>query len=223
MTTGTGQGPLKTVRLGLFAIVVTLVQSGCSVFGIRTTAEPGYQLLQQQGQFEIRQYQPYVIATTRVEADFKDAGSQAFRRLFKYISGENRAQQDIAMTAPVVATETASGEAETMAMTAPVTGEGDGKGWRFSFVLPATYTLQSAPAPLDDRIQLEQVPAHKVAVLRYSGSWGNDRFDEHAAALEQWLRQQQLAPASRPRLAAYDPPFALPFLRRNEVMIDIES
>ena len=212
----------KPLSLAIFATLVVLLQSGCSLLGIRTSEEATYQTLQQQGQFEIRQYEPRVIATTRVDSDFDDAGSQAFRRLFNYISGDNIAQREIAMTVPVIASEAEPTGSREIPMTTPVTGQKDGLGWRYSFVLPSTFTLQNAPEPTDDRVRIEPIPARKVAVFRYSGSWGIEQFDDHSARLLQWLEQQKLEPESAPRIAAYDPPFALPFLRRNEIMIDIK-
>jgi hypothetical protein len=204
------------------AICVLLLQSGCSLFGIRSTDEAPYSVLEEQGQYQIRQYESLLIATTIVDSDFDEAGTQAFRRLFNYISGDNKADREIAMTAPVLATENAVSEGEKIAMTAPVIGEKQDRGWRFSFVLPAGYTLENSPLPNDERVSLQQISARKVASLQYSGSWQQERFDINAELLLQWIREQQLQPNSLPRVAGYDPPWTLPFLRRNEVLIDIK-
>ena len=106
-------------------ICALLLQSGCSLFGIRSTEEAPYSVLEEQGQYQIRQYQSLLIATTIVDTDFDEAGKQAFRRLFNYISGDNRADREIAMTAPVLAaeyptTENAATDGERIKMTAPV-------------------------------------------------------------------------------------------------------
>jgi hypothetical protein len=210
-----------SARLPLIALAVVL-QSGCSLFGIRSTEEAAYSVLREQGQYQIRQYESLVVASTLIESDFDDAGKQAFRRLFNYISGDNKAGQEIDMTAPVIATENTLAQGEEISMTAPVTGEKLDQGWRFSFVLPASYTLANTPLPSDGRVNLAQVPARKVASLQYSGSWQQARYDANAQLLLQWIQEQQLQPDSLPRVAGYDPPWTLSFLRRNEVLIDIK-
>jgi DNA gyrase inhibitor GyrI len=213
----------KLFPLSLIAALTVLLQTGCSMFGVRSSEEAAYKLLQEQGQFQIRQYEPLVVATTQVDGDINEAGKQAFRRLFNYISGDNRTQQEIAMTTPVLASVNTAVKGEKIAMTAPVTAEEQEQGWRFSFVLPAAFTLQNAPIPTDERVDLAQLASRQVAVRQYPGSWSQEKFDANAEQLSQWLRQQQFQPNSSPRLARYDPPWTLPFLRRNEVLIDIES
>jgi hypothetical protein len=203
-------------------ICVLLLQSGCSLFGIRSTEEAPYSVLEEQGQYQIRQYESLIVATTIVDSDFDEAGKQAFRRLFNYISGANKAASEIAMTAPVLATEDATTDGEKIAMTAPVVGEKRNQGWRFSFVLPAGYTLENSPLPNDERVSLQQIPARKVASLQYSGSWQQARFDTNSKLLLEWVSEQQMQPTSLPRVAGYDPPWTLPFLRRNEVLVDIK-
>jgi DNA gyrase inhibitor GyrI len=213
----------KFFPLSLIAALAIFLQTGCSLFGIRSSEEAAYKLLQEQGQFQIRQYEPLVVATTQVDGDIDEAGKQAFRRLFDYISGGNRSQQEIAMTTPVLASVNTTIKGEKIAMTAPVTSEKQDRGWRFSFVLPAAFTLQNAPVPSDERVSLAQLSSRRVAVKQYPGSWSQAKFDDNAELLSQWLRQHQFQPSSPPRLARYDPPWTLPFLRRNEVLIDIES
>ncbi len=207
----------------LLASAIVLLQSGCSLVGIRTAAEPGYSVLQKEETYEVREYGPLVVAKTVVDASFDDAGNIAFRRLFGYISGDNASAAEIAMTAPVMAADESASAGEEIAMTAPVTGQETPLGWRFAFVLPAGYTLENAPLPANPDVKLEQIPAKKVAVVRYSGSWSEANYARNVQLLEQWMKQNRLEPGSLPRVAGYDPPWTLPFLRRNEVMIDIES
>ena len=210
------------VRHSLAAIVV-LFLSGCSLVGIRSTAEPAYSVLQNDASFEVREYAEMVVAETRVDASFDDAGNIAFGRLFGYISGANASASEIAMTAPVMAVDKSTAVGETIAMTAPVTGEETPLGWRYAFVLPESYTLASAPQPDNPDVRLERVPARKVAVVRYSGSWSETGYLQNLQRLQQWMAQNRLEAGSLPRVAGYDPPWTLPFLRRNEVMIDIAS
>jgi len=209
--------------LALVTTAVILLQSGCSLVGIRSTEEPNYSLLQNEDRFEVREYEALVIAETLVDSDFDDAGNIAFRRLFAYISGDNETAAEIAMTAPVMAHDENGSSGEKISMTAPVTGEETPRGWRFAFVLPSGYRLATAPVPGNPDVRLEQVPARKVAVLRYSGSWNETAYEDNLEKLQQWMRRNQLEADSLPRVAGYDPPWTLPFLRRNEVMIDIKS
>ena len=202
---------------------IMLMQSACSLVGIRSTEEPNYSVLQQEDQFEVREYESLVIAETLVDERFDAAGNIAFGRLFGYISGDNAAALEIAMTAPVMARDENRSSGEKISMTAPVTGQQTAEGWRFAFVLPSEYTLASAPVPNDPEVTLGQVPARKVAVVRYSGSWSETTYAENLGLLQQWMRQNRLEAASLPRVAGYDPPWTLPFLRRNEVMIDIKD
>lgn len=223
MTSAHTSAECRTLRRSLLAAAIILLQSGCSLVGIRSTAEPGYSVLQQDERFEVREYAEMVVAETVVDASFDDAGGIAFRRLFGYISGDNQAAADIAMTAPVMAVDDSAAEAVEIAMTAPVTGQATPAGWRFAFVLPESYTLATAPQPLNPAVRIEPVPARKVAELRYSGSWTEAGYAENVNRLQQWMQQNRLEADSLPRVAGYDPPWTLPFLRRNEVMIDIRS
>ena len=108
-------------------------------------------------------------------------------------------------------------------MAAPVTAEKSSRGWRFAFVLPAGYRLDNAPKPTREDVKLATVPARRVAVKRYSGWWNEASYRENLQLLQDWMRQNGLEADSQPRYAGYDPPWTLPFLRRNEVMIDIRS
>jgi hypothetical protein len=182
--------------------------------------EPSFRVLERDGAFELREYAPYVVAETRVEAEFESAGNTAFQRLFRYISGDNVTQQKIAMTAPVTQSQ---GEArgEKIAMTAPVTQVASKEGYRVAFTLPASYTIETAPKPLDKTIEIRTVPAQLVASWRYSGRWTESNYREHEAALRAAIAACNLEVAGEPILARYDPPFMPTFLRRNEVLIPV--
>lgn len=212
----------KLPRL-LVAGCIILLQSGCSLVGIRSAEEPNYSVLQNEDRFEVREYEALIIAETLVDASFDEAGNIAFKRLFGYISGDNAAAAEIEMTAPVMALDEYRSSSEEISMTAPVTGQQTALGWRFAFVLPSDYTLATAPLPENPEVGLHQVPARKVAVLRYSGSWSETAYQENLRLLQNWMRQNRLEAASLPRVAGYDPPWTLPFLRRNEIMIDLTN
>jgi hypothetical protein len=213
----------KTLPHYLLAIVTILLQSGCSLVGIRSADEPTYSVLQKEDQFEVREYDTLLTAETLVEANFDKAGNIAFKRLFAYISGENEAASKIAMTAPVMALDENRTSGEKISMTAPVTGQETALGWRYAFILPSDYTLATAPVPSNQLVRLKQVPARKVAIVQYSGSFSEVAYEENLILLQNWMRQNKLEADSLPRVAGYDPPWTLPSLRRNEIMVDLKN
>ena len=190
--------------------------------------EPGYTSVQRDGALEIRDYAPYLVAETRVEANFDDAGSQAFRRLFRYISGDNTQQQDISMTAPVIqraagsAPQEANGGA-SMAMTAPVNQVADGKGYRVAFVVPGKFNRSTVPTPNDARVTIREVPAARVAAWRFSGRWTEAAFKDAEARLRVALIRIGYTADGPATTARYNAPFSLPFTRRNEVLIPVQA
>lgn len=207
----------------LAALGVSLLVAGCSVFGGRAAPEPGYETLVSEPPFEIRRYEPMVLARTVVDAPYDEATSEGFSRLFDYISGENRGAREIAMTAPVIAEAQGEREGEEIAMTAPVLAEKEAEGWAVAFVLPGDYTAETAPEPTDEGIEIVSVPARRVAVARYSGFFSRSNAEEARRDLLGWLEARGEAPAGRWAAAGYNPPWTLPPLRRNEVMIPLED
>lgn len=179
--------------------------------------EPAYQVIEKDGDFELRRYEPYIVAETLVEGDFGEAGSEGFRRLFDYIQGKNRKGREIPMTAPV----TQEAASEKISMTAPVGQERAAGKWRITFVMPASYTMQTLPVPLDPGIELTEVPGGLMAVHRYSGTWSRQRYEAKEKALREFVAQKGLKIVGEPVFARYNSPFMLWFMRRNEVMIPV--
>lgn len=199
-------------------IMTSVLLAGCNMVGIRHSAEPDYRVARSDGDIEIRLYDGIVIAETVIEGNYSESGSIGFNRLAGYIFGNNRKKEKMAMTTPVYR----EAVNEKIAMTAPVLQQAEGHGWRMAFVMPAGYTLDSLPEPMDGHVVLKTVPARKVAVIRYSGSLTEARIAEKTRELETWLSAQPYKVLSPARSAAYDPPWTVPALRRNEVHIDIE-
>ena len=169
--------------------------------------EPVYRVVKTTEQIEVREYAPYLIAETRVAAPFDEAGNAAFKILAGYIFGNNRSQQKMEMTAPVAQTPAAGNE----------------EAYVFSFVMPSRYTRATLPEPLDQRVSIREIPARTMAVLTYSGTWSQSRYQEHEAELMAAVREAGLTPAGKPVFARYNSPFALWFMRRNEIMIEVQS
>lgn len=183
--------------------------------------EAPYTTILANGPFEIRDYAAYVVAETRVSAGYKQAGNQAFRKLFAYISGDNETRSEIAMTAPVMAETAGPNSSQKIAMTAPVISEQDGAAWTYRFVLPKNFTVDTAPRPLNPDISLAEIKQQRVATIRYSGRSNDDSRTRNTELLIKWIDSEGMTPLSEPRWAGYNAPWTLPWLRRNEVLIDI--
>ena len=184
---------------------------------------PEYRVIEQEGAYELREYSPYLIAETEVESGFMNAGNVAFGRLFRYISGANTSQTEIAMTAPVEQAREARGQ--KIAMTAPVEQASVDGVYRIGFVVPRKFNRETVPKPVDSRITIREVPARTVAVWRYSGRWTEENFREHERDLRALLARKGLRATSGDSaiIARYDAPFMPWFMRRNEVLIPIEA
>jgi len=199
--------------------------AGCSVFGVRTAEELKYNIVTKSGDFEIREYQPYISAVTSMQGPYEDVQGDLFRKLAGYIFGKNTTDSKIAMTAPVQTNPESKDSSKKIAMTAPVLMKPESEGvWKMAFSMPAKYTMQSLPKPLDPEIELIEVPAKKFAVIQFSGAYDNiEKRLNKAKELVEWLSIRQYKQISEPVFAGYDPPFTLPSLRRNEVLIEIEK
>jgi hypothetical protein len=195
----------------LFAFVATLL-----------AAVPGH--VRADGAFEVRDYAPQLLAETRVKADFEDAGNAAFRRLFDYIGGANTPARTLAMTAPVTQRADRGADAGTdIAMTAPVNQVADGDSWRVAFVVPSQYDRRTVPQPEDPRVAIVEVPARRMGVWRFSGRWTQAAFDAAEADLRRAIARSGLVAVGPAVIARYNSPFSLPFLRRNEVLIEVRE
>lgn len=206
--------------------------TGCSVFGGTAAEEPAHTVTLSDGDFEIRDYAPYAVAQTTVSAAFDDAVSDGFGRLFGYISGANKPSAKIEMTAPVMSEPSR----EKIAMTAPVlaapggdatdAGQADlvsetSGGWTISFVLPSGYSAATAPQPANADVALRDVPSRQVAVVRFSGRFSNEVAEQNRQRLANWLRSRGRQHRGDWQFAGYNPPWTIPALRRNEVMVTL--
>jgi hypothetical protein len=182
------------------------------------TEQQPYDIVRRYDSFELRRYPAHVLAEVTVDGAFEDAGNRAFRFLFGYISGDNRARQKVAMTAPVVQADASA----KIAMTAPVVQEAqDASQFRVAFVLPASLTIETAPEPTSPQVQLRAVPQSVAAALRFGGRWSEDSYERHLDELVSAIADAGLTAVGSPRFARFDPPFMPWFLRRNEVILDI--
>ena len=202
---------MSKLMLSLLLAVLPLVA--------KAIEEPSYEVVEQLDGAEIRQYAPYVVAQVLVSGPADKAGNAAFPILAAYIFGKNKGERKFDMTAPV----TQAAAPVKLAMTAPVTQAAAPDGHVVQFVLPKELSLDSAPEPIDPRVQLRAVSGQRVAVIRYSGLWSQGNYDEHLAKLQAALRAASIAWTGEPMLSRYDPPFTPWFLRRNEIWLSVQA
>lgn len=218
-----GAGRVKTAMRRVFLILgISMLISGCSFFGVRSGYEqPRYDVVEQQGSVEVRSYETRVAAEARVEADGTDDGrNRPFRLLFDYISGANQSGSKIAMTAPVESDRVS----EQIAMTVPVeTARSDDDGVYMRFFLPEKYDSETAPKPLDERVTIVSVPQQTVAALRFTGFGSEETVKEKQSELLASLEGTEWRAVGAPTAYFYDPPWTLPFLRRNEVVVAVSQ
>lgn len=188
------------------------------------TEEPNFTILNQTEYFELRRYHPQIVAETWVTGDQNDAGNKGFKILADYIFGNNTApsgeSSKISMTAPVKM-QPQTGTSQKIAMTAPVAmQENEGK-WRVSFVMPSQYTMQTLPKPNNPEVSIIEVPTKTYGVIKFSGLARKERVATKTVQLKDWM--QNLNIVGEPELARYNPPWTLPFMRRNEIMVEYQA
>ena len=165
--------------------------------------EPDYEVLMQREDYEVRRYAPYVVA--EVDVSGKSADSQGFRTLAGYIFGDNDRNEKMQMTAPVESRAGKQNEATT-----------------YGFVMQRKYTLDTLPAPNNERIRLREKPARNVAVHSFSGRWSRGNLERHENKLLDALKADGIEPQGAVELARYNGPFTPWFMRRNELMVPID-
>jgi effector-binding domain-containing protein len=157
------------------------------------------------GDVELRKYPAVRVASVRGVPE-----DEAFGFLFRYISGRNRTQKKISMTAPVITSE-------TIAMTAPVISDDT----TMSFVMPGSYSLDDLPEPLDAEVQIREIPSRDVAVIRFRGTADEASVAGMTRRLMETLRENTITVTGKPFLMRYNPPFIPGMFRRNEVGVEI--
>jgi effector-binding domain-containing protein len=204
---------IKTVRMTILALAVT----AWGVSPAMATEEPAFTLVQKQGNFEIRDYAPVIVAEVTLQGGAERARNAGFQPLADYIFAKDRKGPQIAMTAPVT-----QAPREQIAMTAPVTQRADSaSSWTVGFTMPAKYTMETLPAPVNPNVKLIPHPAKRMAVVRFSGTGSAGEMEQVRGDLMKQVATLGLTPVGAPVFAFYDPPWTLPFFRRNEVMVEL--
>ena len=206
------------MRIGFVSamIIIAGMLGGCSIFGEEAAPEPEFNVVIAEPPFELRDYPALVLAKTSMS----DGSSPAFRRLFDYISGENGGKRKIAMTAPVIRNNAGT----EIAMAAPVI-----RARRkladidkdMAFILTPEFSVDSAPKPTNPAIHIVEMPARRVAVIKFSGLASDDDIAAETESLHRWIDAAGLEETGPPEMAQYNPPWTIPSLRRNEVLMPI--
>ncbi len=197
---------IKKRNLYIFlSILIIIVLTGVSLGPIMSKVEtPKFKVLSTFNNIEIRAYKPLLIAEIDVRETRKEAVSQGFRSLADFIFGDNIRNDKIKMTAPVVQ-------------------QSSSQGWKVSFVMPSGYTIHDIPKPLNNEIIIKEIPARKMAVIKFNGRNEEDNISKYKNKLLKFMEQNNFVHEENPEYAFYNPPWTLPVLRRNEVMIEIKN
>lgn len=178
--------------------------------------QPYYQVLRTENNIEIRQYQPMLIAEVTIADNRERAINLGFRQLADYIFGNNRVKQNIKMTAPVQQQRNMK-----IAMTAPVQQQAVSGNWQVSFVMPAEYTIKTLPMPVNENVIIKKIPAKQFVVIRFSGFNSDKNIQMHEKILLEYTKRNKLSVTGNVKYAYYNPPWTLPPLRRNELMLEL--
>ncbi len=204
------------LTISLIVVGALALWSIGSWFVVRNIEEPSYTVVERRDGYELRDYAPYIVAEVEVTGTRDQSMNQGFRLLADYIFWNNTKTTPIAMTAPVA--ESAS---EPVAMTVPVKEQGSGDTRRVTFSMPSKYTLETLPKPNNNAVKLREVPAQRVAVIRFSWYATDSRITRLESQLIALLQRDGLTPLSSPAYAGYNPPFSAPWIQRNEVMVEV--
>ncbi len=187
---------------------------------LMATDEPEFRLILKEDSFEIREYIPKIIAQIEVFGDFDDASSKGFKILADYIFGNNTSNDGnsrIEMTAPVEMEPIS----QKINMAKPLLTQGKDNDWIISFIMPNEFTLETLPKPNNKSIKILSLPKEKYAVIVFSGLVRESSYLEKEKLLNQFIKEKKLKTSGEIKIARYNPPWTLPFFRRNELMIKI--
>ena len=207
---------LRKPRVNIFSLLIFIF------WGTNLSAleEPKYSVLKEYETFEIRSYDSYLVAEVDVEGAYNETGNEAFRILAGYIFGDNQSSMKMNMTAPVESE--AIQPSERMNMTAPVFSNKNINGYTYRFVMESKYTQETLPVPNNSKIRITEIKNRVMAVIGFSGRWSQKNFEKHEQILVNDLKNEGIGIASEAIYARYNAPFTPWFLRRNEIMYEID-
>ena len=175
--------------------------------GIEQGRRTGFEVVKRDGPFEVRRYQAMIVAEYETSGSRLSAIREGFRAIANYLFGANDAREKIAMTAPVLQKPK---------------GRLGANAWTVRFIMPSSLSMATLPRPASGLVALRSIPAQRFVVIRYSGLAGDASVQRELDRLVRYATDQKLKTQGEPVLAFYDPPWTLPFLRRNEIMLELE-
>lgn len=176
---------------------------------MKNTEQPDYRVVMSKQNIQVRDYPHMIFAEVEVEGLRKQAIREGFQILADYIFGNNTQKKGVDQ------------EGEKIAMTAPVMQEKHLSHWKVRFVMPKSYNLETLPTPQNKKIHLICTHPKRFAAIRFSGLPSDENLKQQTQRLQDYIKEEKLKPIGNTLLAFYNPPWTLPFLRRNEIMIEI--
>lgn len=206
------------MRKYMLWFIVGAVIIGAAAWGaiVSNVEQAKYTVVESRGTIELRDYASMIIAEVEVTGRRKEAINQGFRLIADYIFGNNKSNAKVAMTAPVV-----QEQREKIAMTAPVSQQAEGDNWKVHFVMPSSYNIETLPKPNNPLVKIKAIEGKRFAAIRFSGIAGEENLKRNTEELQKFIANNGLKSQSVPTYAFFNPPWTLPFLRRNEVMIEV--
>jgi len=203
----------------ILIVIVTLLCGWIGVtYGFSGNIEsPNYAVLLKNKHFELRRYDPFIVAEVSVEGDYRSSVSQGFRILAGYIFGGNSTRESMTMTAPV--TESFS---EKITMTAPVTETSDGSSRLITFTMPKKYTLETLPLPDNTAIKLRQLPTRNIVATTFTWYASPKRVQAKKESLSKLVKEAGFKVIGEPTYAGFKAPFTFPLLMKHEIWIEVE-
>lgn len=207
----------KKIMLWLSVIIILVAVAAVLWSSVVSNVEQAkYTVEESFSNIEIRNYPAMIIAEVEVSGERDDAVSKGFRLLAGYIFGDNTTQNKMASNSPVIQ------ESTKIAMTAPVTQISDKGGWKVRFVMPSSYTMETLPKPNNSVVKLIPTGSKRYVVIRFSGTSSESNLKTHLQRLLDFVKVKKIKTISEPIYAFFNPPWTLPILRRNEIMIEIQ-
>jgi hypothetical protein len=195
------------MQIKLLILIVTILVIVAAIITWQVYAynapQPSYRVIKSDHAIEIREYPTLVIAEVSIPGERYASINAGFRLLANYIFGNNQQKQTLAMTAPVIQQQNEN-------------------GWAIRFIMPANFTKAELPSPENASIKLETIKEKRYLVIRFSGRSTDSNIESHTKELTEYAKAHQITTVGTPILAFYNPPWILPFLRRNEVMLEIK-
>lgn len=206
-----------TLVLAIFLSAFLLTSLSC-VASIAKDGSP-YKVVTHQGKFEVRSYKPRLVASVEIQGCYEKAINTAFGVLAGYIFAKPMGEGNFYLFNPYTSDNKAR---EKLPMASPVFVEPSPKSLTMRFLMPDKYTVDTLPAPEDERVKFSVIPAQHYVVIRFSGTGRAQDFNQRAEELKEYAKNNNLKMIGGPISAYYNPPITPPIFRRNEVHIPIQ-